>query len=213
MATDNLYEPYKNEKLSLFQKKLSPSAILPFYGISIPNLRGLAKTFSWQGLDIKWHEDVILYGLSLGLEKAPFDQKISRLNSLLPYLSSWDHTDTITTAFKVNSRDKDAMVDYFKQLTLSSSTFIRRLGIVWLMNNRHSIDYEDALRTIVQADNGDDYYVMMAVSWALSFFAMDGKDITFELYTVSEATKAKTLQKIRESARKDKRLTIKTSIQ
>ena len=43
MVTDELYRPYKSDKLALFQNKLSPTAKLPYYGISMPNLRGLAR--------------------------------------------------------------------------------------------------------------------------------------------------------------------------
>lgn len=100
------------------------------------------------------------------------------------------------------------MVEYFSSLTRSDETFIRRLGIVWLMANRNNIDYEEALKTIIKADNGDDYYVMMAVSWALSFYALDGRDISKELEKVSETTKTKTLQKLRESKRTNKNLSI-----
>lgn len=208
MVTDELYRPYKSDKLALFQNKLSPTAKLPYYGISMPNLRGLARGIDCSDIEIKWHEDVILCGLALGLEKTAFSCKIDKLNKILPYLSSWDHTDSIVTAFKPRPDEKRQLVEYFSSLTRSDETFIRRLGIVWLMANRNNIDYEEALKTIIKADNGDDYYVMMAVSWALSFYALDGRDISQELEKVSETTKTKTLQKLRESKRTNKNLSI-----
>lgn len=209
MVTDALYEPYRNEALARFQKKLSPSSKLPYYGISMPNLRALAKTTKFDEIEIKYHEDVILKGLSLALEKGPFKEKICFLDSLLCHLSSWDHTDTIASAFKSNALEKDDMFSYFSSLLMREETFIRRLGIVWLMANRHSIDYDAALKLIVDADKEDDYYVMMAVSWALSFYFFDGKDISKELDIVSETTRKKAIQKIKESQRQTKTLTLK----
>ena len=173
-------------------------------------MRLIAKTVLFEDITITYHEDVILKGLALGLEKSPFENKIKRLNSLLPYLSSWDHTDTIITNFKAKAPDKDAMFKYFSGLLESKETFTKRLGIVWLMSNRNEVDYYKALDLIVSADDGDDYYVMMAVSWALSFYALDGKDISNELEKVSANTKKMTERKIKESKRSSKNMNIET---
>ena len=210
MVTDSIYEPFRKANLAIFQKKLSPSAKLPFYGISIPSLRLIAKTVLFEDITITYHEDVILKGLALGLEMSPFENKIKRLNSLLPHLSSWDHTDTIVTNFKAKDSDKDAMFKYFSSLLESKETFTKRLGIVWLMSNRNEVDYYKALDLIVSADDGNDYYVMMAVSWALSFYALDGKDISNELEKVSANTKKMTERKIKESKRSSKNMNIET---
>ena len=146
----------------------------------------------------------------MGLEKTSFLNKIERLNSLLPYLSSWDHTDTIVTAFKAKGPESEMMMKYFASLLKSKDTFTKRLGIVWLMLNRNEVDYYEALELIIGADDGDDYYVMMAVSWALSFYALDGKDISKELEIVSENTKKMTERKIKESKRTSKNLKIES---
>lgn len=208
MVTDSLYSPYRKEGLATFQERLCPSHTLPFYGISVPNLRMLAKTVSFSDVDIVYHEDVILKGLALAMEKAPFSKKIERLNSLLSFLSAWDHTDTIASAFRPNRDNIGIMSLYFSSLLKKKETFSKRLGIVWLMMCRRVLDYERVLEMIVEADDESDYYVLMAVSWALSFYALDGRDISAELEKVSPTTKNKTLQKLRDSKRSEKGLSI-----
>lgn len=201
MVTDSLYKDYADKKYLEFSKKLSPTDTLPRAGVSITDLRKIAKSVSFDDIEIKYHEDVILKGISLGYEKIPFEDKIPKLNDLLPFLSSWDQTDTIQSSFKPNKSNRDMMWRYFKGLLSHKDIFPRRLGIVWLMSNRKTIDWQDALDNIIAADSEDEYYIMMAVAWALSFFYIDNPSILPVFDSVSETTRKKTKQKIRESRR------------
>lgn len=116
MVTDSKYSQYRDEKYCEFVSKLSTTDNLPRAGIRIPTLKQLAKTVSFDDIEIKYHEDVILKGFALAYERTSFIDKIERLNNLLPYLSSWDQTDAIQGIFKPKKKDIDSMCQYFESL-------------------------------------------------------------------------------------------------
>lgn len=199
MVTDSLYKNYISQEYKDFSRKLSPSDTLERAGVSIPSLRKIAKEISPDDIEIKYHEDVILKGLAIGNKKAPFEEKIDSLNNLLPFLSSWDHTDTIQSAFKPSGKDKEAMLEYFKSLLNRKEVFARRLGIVWLMSNRKAYDSSMVLDLIIASDSENEYYIMMAVAWALSCFYFDNHSNATRLNDVSATTQKKAIAKIKES--------------
>ena len=77
MVTDSLYAPYLDSEYKDFTSRLSTTDTLPRAGMRIPILRQLAKDFDWREYEIKWHEDVILKGLAIGLSKLSPEEKIT----------------------------------------------------------------------------------------------------------------------------------------
>jgi len=202
--TEQLYDKYKDANYKKFAKSLSPTDKLDRIGIRIPDLRKLAKTIKADDIEIKYHEDVILKGLAIANEKISFNEKAKKLNKLLPYLSSWDQTDIIQSALKPTKSNKEDMYIYFKTLLQNKDIFTRRLAIVWLMSNRKKYNKEEILDLIISSDS-DEYYIMMAVAWALSYFYFDDNETLALFDKVSAKTKKKAIQKINESKRlKDK---------
>lgn len=201
MVTDSLYAKYSDKNYIAFSKSLSPTDTLPRAGIRIPVLRMLAKEIRADDIEIKYHEDVILKALALSEKKCPFRDKIDSLSALLPYLSSWDQTDIAATAFKVNKRDKDDLYAYFHNLLKDERVFPRRLGIVFLMGKRKYFDRYTLIKDIIASDIEDEYYISMAVSWALSFFYLDDESSLRLFAGVNEKTLQRTKQKIRDSKR------------
>ena len=198
MDTDSIYKPFVSEEYLAFAKSLSLTDKLPRAGISIANLRKLAKSIFPDDIDIKYHEDVMLKGFAIANMKVPFVDKAKELDKLLPYLSSWDHTDTIQSSFKPNRSSRDEMFAYFSSLLDHEELYSRRLGIIWLMSNRNKTDWNKSLELILKADS-DEYYISMAVAWALSMFYFDDKSILPRFDEVSSQTKKRALQKIRDS--------------
>ncbi len=201
MVTDTLYAPYEDEKYRLFALSLSPTDTLERKGIRIPVLRKLARTISPDDIEIRYHEDVILSGLAIGGEKTTAENKLGKLTSLLPYLSSWDQTDTIVSAFRPNDKERDIYYRYFSSLLERKEVYPKRLAVVWLMTNRKYYDRKAITDAVIKADDGGEYYISMAVAWALSFLIIDDRKILSRLDEVSEITKKRTKQKLRDSWR------------
>ena len=113
MVTDSLYQSYQDPEYKKFTKGLSTTDTLERAGIRLPILKALAKDFQWRDYDIKWHEDVILTGFAIGLSELEPEEKIRELDKLLPYLSTWDMTDSIAPFFKVKKNNKEVFYKYF----------------------------------------------------------------------------------------------------
>lgn len=201
MVTDTLYFPYEDEKYRLFALSLSPTDTLPRKGIRIPVLRKLAKTISPDDIEIRYHEDVILKGLAIGGEKTGAEEKLDKLTRLLPYLSSWDQTDTIVSAFRAEEEERDDYYRYFSSLLERKEVFPKRLGIVWLMTNRKLYGQKEVTDSIINADDEGEYYISMAVAWALSFLIIDDREVLSRLDEISGITRKRTMQKLRDSYR------------
>lgn len=201
MVTDALYAPYADEKYRVFASSLSPTDTLERKGIRIPVLRKLAVAVNPDDIEIRYHEDVILKGLAIGEEKTPPEEKLKKLTRLLPFLSSWDQTDTIASAFKPGKNERDTYYSYFSSLLESTAVFPKRLGIVWLMTRRKLFDIKAVTDLIIKADDEDEYYISMAVAWALSALIIDERTLMPRLDEVSTVTKKRTEQKLRDSFR------------
>jgi 3-methyladenine DNA glycosylase AlkD len=201
LVTDSLYAPYTDEKYRDFAKGLSPTDTLERKGIRIPVLRKLSKAIRPEEIDITYHEDVILKGLAIGHEKTKTEVKLDKLTTLLPFLSSWDQTDTIVSAFRPKDSEKELFYSYFASLTERKEVYPKRLGIVWLMTNRKLYDRKESVDRIIRADDEGEYYISMAVAWALSFFIIDDNSLLGRLGEVSAVTRKRTEQKLRDSYR------------
>ena len=201
MVTDSLYAPYLDSEYKDFTSRLSTTDTLPRAGMRIPILRQLAKDFDWREYEIKWHEDVILKGLAIGLSKLSPEEKIEELKDLLPLLSSWDQTDIIVTVFKIKKKNREVYLPFFLSLLEDGHVFTKRLGIVWLMSNRKELDRDETLERIINSDDEGEYYISMAVAWAFSSFYADDPEIKDKLNKLSPGTRRLAERKIRESRR------------
>ena len=201
MVTDSLYAPYLDSEYKEFTSRLSTTDTLPRAGMRIPILRQLAKDFDWREYEIKWHEDVILKGLAIGLSKLSPEEKIEELKALLPFLSSWDQTDIIVTVFKIKNKNREVYLPFFLSLLEDGHVFTKRLGIVWLMSNRKELNRDETLERIINSDDESEYYISMAVAWAFSSFYADAPNIKGQLNNLSPGTRRLAERKIRESRR------------
>ena len=201
MVTDSLYAPYLDSEYKDFTSRLSTTDTLPRAGMRIPILRQLAKDFDWREYEIKWHEDIILKGLAIGLSKLSPEEKIEELKALLPFLSSWDQTDIIVTVFKIKKKNREVYLPFFLSLLEDGHVFTKRLGIVWLMSNRKELNRDETLERIINSDDEGEYYISMAVAWAFSSFYADDPEIKDKLNKLSPGTRRLAERKIRESRR------------
>ena len=204
MVTDPLYALYYDEKFRAFISGLSTTDTLPRFGIRLPVLEKISREIDWKDLEIKWHEDVILTGLAIGNSSLTPIEKVEELKKLLPYLSTWDQTDSIASRFKVRKKNKEVFYAFFTSLLSSSLVFPRRLGIVWLMGNRREFDEDQILSLIINADIEDEYFISMAVAWSFASFVADDYSFMERFGELAPETRKKAERKIRESRRTGK---------
>lgn len=196
LVTDELYAPFKDEKYKAFNSRLV-TGTLPLYGIRLPILRKLSKEVVFEDIEITYHEDVLLSSFSIGYSHISYEEKLEKLTVLLPYFESWDQTDSAITVFKPKE-EKNIAYRYFSELLKSKKTYYRRLAIVFFLQNRKLYNREQVLDILINADSAE-YYISMALAWALSIFIIEDPTLTPLLNKVSKETKRRTEQKIRDS--------------
>ena len=202
MDTEALYAPYRDERTRIFNERISNDPIYPFAGMRIPMLRKLAKDLDPDSIEIRFHEDVTLRGLAIASMKAPLAVKLEKLDELLPLITAWDHTDVIASSLKPGKGEKDEALTYFLQLLKDERIFPRRLAIVYLMSHRKDYEDQDMLLSSITDADSNEYYISMAVAWALSFFYIDDNERALPYFDkVSEQTRKRAWQKVRDSRR------------
>ena len=206
MDTDSLYAPYIDEEYAAFSSRLTKNHDLPYRGVRVPVLRKLAKELETFPYTITCHEDVLLKGFWITSRKIPFREKREIIAEHLSLLQTWDEVDTLASSIKPRKAELAETYDCFFSLLSEERTMPRRLGIVTLMSLRklYPEKREELLEAITAADN-DEYYISMAVAWALTSFIMDDRDNEAWLEKLSDATRQKTKQKIRDSERERKK--------
>ena len=202
MDTEALYAPYADERYKEFSSKLTRIHDLPYAGVRIPVLRKLAKEIEDISFPVRFHEDVILRGFWIASRPLPFTAKEDLLRSHFQYLMTWDEADTLAASLKLKKSEAEEAYAFFVSVLSDARQMVRRLGIVSLMTHRKRFQdrKEEMLRLSTEADSSE-YYISMAVAWALSFFFIDDPSTEAWLDKVSPATAQRARQKIRDSRR------------
>ena len=196
MDTDKLYEGLASESYKAFSEKLSKDGRYPAKGVKIPVLRKIAKEIGDCSFPFKYHEDVILRALQIGGWKKPFREKAESLDELFPYMSAWDHSDVAGSSMQIGKGEKEEALAYFLALLGDERVFAKRTAIAFLISKRKRYDRTVLLDAIIDADS-DDYYISMAVAWALSAFFIDDESTEEYFCWVSEATRKRIKQKMK----------------
>lgn len=203
MDTKKLYDKYCEKNIKSFSEKLIPNLDYPVYGIQIPLIREIAEEIEDLDFEIRYHEDVLLRGFIIAKRKIPVDEKLDLITTHLPLLSTWDETDTFASSLKFRKKEMDKAYEYFYSLLSDERIFVRRIAVVWIMGNRKKVSapLKEQLDGISKVRN-DDYYIAMAVAWALSSYYITDRELT-EPYIdkADDVIRKMTMQKIRDSRR------------
>lgn len=203
MDTKNLYDKYCVKNIKAFSEKLIPNLDYPVYGIQVPLLREMAEEIEDLDFEIRYHEDVLLRGFIIAKKKTPVEEKLALITTHLPLLSTWDETDTFASSLKFRKKEIDKAYEYFYSLLSDERTFVRRIAVVWIMGNRKKVSapLKEQLDGISKVRN-DDYYIAMAVAWALSSYYITDRELTKPyIDKADDVIRKMTMQKIRDSRR------------
>ena len=202
MDTEKLYGPYIDDGYRTFSERLTRIHDRPYLGVRLPVLKRLAAGLDSIDFPVAYHEDVLLRGFWIARQKLPFAERRKLLEDHLQYLMTWDEADTLAAALRIGKGEKDEAYAFFSSLLSDERVMPRRLGIVTLMSKRafYPEKRSGILEAICRADSSE-YYISMAVAWALSSFYIDSRDAEDFFPLVSEETRKRALQKIRDSRR------------
>lgn len=209
-----------NKKLSelaesdykVFNERIIPTNY-DIRGIRMPALKKLAKELSvdpdletyLENAEFTTYEHILLYGLVLGqLKKPSLDTVFRYLDPLILKFDNWAHVDTIISALKVFKKHPDEVLTHFLPLKTHEGEFTKRVFVIILMDYFMDETHIDiALKHLSEVPQGQ-YYVDMAIAWALSYGLIKFYDKTLpmlEQRAFSRFVHNKALQKARESFR------------
>lgn len=182
-------------------------------GIRMPALKKLSKEISasenvedyLKNAEYATYEHILLYGLVLGqLKKSSLETVFCYLDPLILKFDNWAHVDTIISSLKVFQKYPDEVLKHFLPLKKHKGEFTKRTFVILLMDYFMDETYIDStLKHLSEVPQGQ-YYVDMAIAWALSYGLIKFYDKTLpvlEQKTFSKFVHNKAIQKARESYR------------
>ncbi|HEY5537192.1 MAG TPA: DNA alkylation repair protein [Acetobacterium sp.] len=201
-----------DEKYRKFSSALSPGTE-NILGVRLPVLRNLAKEMAkedWktylETAEDNSFEEIMLQGMVIGLVKIDLEQRLALIKAFIPKINTWGLCDSFCTGLKFTKNHKEEVWLFLQPYLQSSETYEIRFGVVMIICYYVELDYMKPIFKAFDAIDHDDYYVKMAVAWAIASCYTKFPDITM-IYLKDNAldrfTFNKALQKITESRQVD----------
>ncbi len=212
------YSEIKSTLYSLSEEKYRKfsASLIPnhgnFIGVRIPLIRKLSKEIAKENplefLKIAKDdsfEEIMLQGFVI-CEIKDFHQVLTLCEKHIPKIYNWSLCDSFVMGLKIFKKHKDEVFLFLQPYLKSKNTYDMRFALVCLLSYFVETEYLPRLFDIFDSVNHDDYYVKMAVAWAVSVCFAKYPDETMEYLkncNLSDDVFNKGLQKIRESNRVD----------
>ncbi len=193
------------------------SALIPgcenLLGVRIPLLRKIARRMTREnGTDYvkyaqeKYFEETMLKAFIIGSMKGDIQEILPHVTFFVPKITNWSLCDSFCTELKIVKKHKALFWDFLQPYTVSSQAYDLRFAVVICLMYYRDEAYIQKLFALFTAIKHEDYYVKMAVAWAVSMCFVTFPEQTL-VYLKSNSldtfTHNKSLQKIRESLQVD----------
>ncbi|MBR1884637.1 MAG: DNA alkylation repair protein [Clostridia bacterium] len=193
---NKIYEKYldylkeiSSEKTKSFNERIMNDT-KQLLGITIPTLRKIAKEIL-KGNAVaflkvaknhdKYVEEVMIESFVIALVKENFSLKIERIDKFIPKISSWGICDSFVPSLKCINKNKDEFWKYLmNKYENASEEFELRFIIICLMDYYIEDEKLDKLFEIFYLVKKDEYYVQMAVAWAICECYIKKREKTLE---------------------------------
>ncbi len=194
------------------------SALIPgcnnLLGVRIPQLRKIAKglvkenptEFLDNAQDI-YFEETMLKGFIIANMHEDIEIILEQTSLFIPKITNWSLCDSFCNELKIVRKHKERVWKFLTTYHQSSDAYEIRFAVVMLLFHYIEEKYLDDILFICDVITHDDYYVKMAVAWALSmcFVKFPHETLAYlKNNNLDNETYSKTLQKIGESLRVDK---------
>lgn len=208
-------ESMADAKHKAFTEKLIPGCN-NVLGLRIPQQRTIAKRIAKSDIvtylrtkqdaqDI-YFEEVMIEALVVGQIK-DIDLALEYATHFIPKIHNWAHNDSFCSDFKIAKKHQAEVWDFIQPYLQSANAYDIRVAVVIMLFHFINEEYIDQHFAIYDAITHEDYYVKMAVAWAISMCFVKFPEKTMPYLKnnqLDDDTYNKALQKIRESLRVDK---------
>jgi 3-methyladenine DNA glycosylase AlkD len=195
------------------QYQIFTSRLLPntnnILGVRLPILRKIAKRIAkndWieflHNAGDEYFEEVMLQGMVIAYIKVDFKERLRYMSMFIPKIDNWSVCDSFCASVKFTNDYKEEMWDFIQPYLKSEKPFAIRFGVVMLLMYYTDKQYVGRAFKHFDEINHDNYYVKMAVAWAISIYYNKLPNETFtylQSNKLDDFTYNKALQKITES--------------
>ncbi len=194
------------------------SALIPgcnnLLGVRIPHLRKIAKRlikenpieFLENAQDI-YFEETMLKGFIIANMRDDIESILEQVSLFIPKITNWSLCDSFCCELKIVRKHKELVWEFLTAYHQSGEAYEIRFAVVMLLFHYIEEKYLNDILLICDVIAHDDYYVKMAVAWAISmcFVKFPNETLAYlKSNNLDKETYNKTLQKICESLRVDK---------
>lgn len=202
-----------DEDYQKFNSKLVPGTD-NILGVRVPELRRLAKKLvkeDWRdyfdAAPDKYYEEDMLRGFMIGYGKMDLEERFEKIRSFLPCIHNWAVCDCFCSTLKFTEKNREAVWEFLQPYFTSDKTYELRFASVMALDYYVQPEYAPKVFRYFDEIKNRDYYVQMAVAWAISVFYVYLPEMT-EAYIctnqLDDFTHNKAIQKVCESYRVDK---------
>lgn len=165
-------QAHAEPQLAAFNKKLLPNCQRPIWGIRTPVLRKFAKELLQSKTSLPTmknsHEEALLQAYLIGMSKTPFSELLRRIQCFLPEIDNWAICDSFCTVLTAFKRYESEGFHFLLPYCSSEQPFEQRFAVVMLLTHYIRSSYIERLLEIFTHIEPRNYYVKMAVGWALA---------------------------------------------
>lgn len=197
---------YKN-----FHSKLCPG-VDNIIGVRVPVLRNYAKELAKQyeiekileEIGDQYYEEIMLQGMLIGIMKEDFPILKKQIEKFVDKIDNWAVCDVFCAGLKITPKYKKEMWKFLQTYLKSNHEFKLRFAIVMILDFYIEKEYLEKDFEIFNQITSQDYYVQMAIAWAISICLVKFYQETMqylETANLDKFTYNKALQKAIESYR------------
>ena len=201
-------ENIADEKYRVFSSKLIPN-VDNVLGVRLPELRKIAKRLAKDGYqeylaitELIYFEEIMLQGMIIGYLNVEWEDKVKHIIGFIPKIDNWSVCDSFCTGLKFDEKNKNEVWRFLQPYLKSKKAYEIRFAVVMLLFHFIDEKYAKHAFTAFNRIKHDDYYVKMAVAWAVSIYYRDLPEISLPYLKnnkLDDWTHNKAIQKITES--------------
>ena len=200
---ENYFKELSNKDRQIFNKRIINTEYY-IHGLRTDEIRKALKLIDDYDAFLKIknfesYEMMFLYSEVIAKLKDT-SKIIECLRGFLPLVDNWAIIDNLGSRLK--KIDKTLMLEYVKECLESDYEFIKRFGVVMFINGYLREEYLDLFFDYFDRIDKSQYYVMMAVAWAIASAYVRYKDRTLEYLDnncLDDLTFNKALSKLNDS--------------
>ena len=182
-------------------------------GVRVPILRNYAKELfkekDWKQtikeIDNEYYEEIMLQGMLIGQAKTEdINIVLKYIEEYVPKIDNWAICDVFCAGLKITKKYKKEMWDFIQKYLKSDKEFEIRFAVVMILDYYIEETYLQEDFKIFENIKNKNYYVKMAVAWAISICLIKFYNETVKYMETSKLdswTYNKAIQKAIESYR------------